>query len=86
VLPLEALNYFRERLFKRFDYMQGVLAGQPYLLGNAFSVADAYLFTMLGWSTFLSFDLDRWPALAAFVDRIGQRPAVQTALQVEAKE
>ncbi|GFZ87668.1 glutathione transferase GstA [Dyella caseinilytica] len=85
VIPKEAIDYFRERLFKRFDYLEGVLAEQPYLLGNAFSVADAYLFTLLGWSTFLSFDLDRWSALPAHVKRVGERPSVQVALQAEAE-
>jgi glutathione S-transferase len=85
VLPEQALDYFRERLFTRFDYLNGVLAGQPYLLGNNYSVADAYLFTLLGWCRFFSIDLGRWPALVDYVARVGKRHAVQAALQAEAE-
>jgi glutathione S-transferase len=85
VLPEDALAFFRERLFKRFGYLEGVLAERPYLLGDAFSVADAYLFTLLGWGKFLSFDVGQWSALADYVERVGKRPAVQEALRVEAE-
>jgi glutathione S-transferase len=81
----EAKAYFRERLYRRFDYLEGVLAGQPYLLDDAFSVADAYLFTMLGWSRFLSIELGRWVALTSYVERIGERVAVREALRAEAQ-
>lgn len=74
---------FRLRLFKRFDYLQGVLEERDYLLGAAFGVADAYLFTVLGWCKFFAIDLARWPALAAYHQRIGARPAVQAALRAE---
>lgn len=83
-LPEEAKAFFREKLFKRFDYLQDTLTRQEYLAGAAFSVADAYLFTVLGWCTFFSIDLSRWPALPAYVKRVGARPAVQAALRAEA--
>jgi glutathione S-transferase len=81
----DARDYFRERLYKRFDYLEGVLAERQYLQGNTFSVADAYLFTLLGWDKFLSIDLDRWSALTRYKTHIGQRPAVLEALQAEAE-
>lgn len=83
-LPEEAKDFFRAKLFKRFDFLQDTLARQDYLAGAAFSVADAYLFTVLGWCRFFSIDLGRWPALPGYVRRINVRPAVQAALRAEA--
>jgi glutathione S-transferase len=83
-LPEEAKAFFREKLFRRFDFLQGTLDRQDYLAGASFSVADAYLFTVLGWCRFFSIDLGRWPALPAYLKRVGARPAVQAALRAEA--
>lgn len=83
-LPEEAKAYFRERLFRRFDGLEHTLAARPYLTGERFGVADAYLFTVLGWCKFFAIDLGRWPALPAYARRIGRRPAVQAALRAEA--
>jgi len=84
-LPEAAKAHFRERLFKRFDYLDGILAGSRHLMGQPFSVADAYLFTVLGWCRFFAIELDRWPFLAAYAARIGERPAVRAALRAEAQ-
>ncbi|HTK00044.1 MAG TPA: glutathione transferase GstA [Bordetella sp.] len=84
-LPEQAKTYFRERLFKRFDYVDGVLRDQPYLLGERFTVADAYLYTVLGWCKFFAIDLGRWPSLSDYVERVGKRPSVQAALRAEAQ-
>ncbi|MCU1719583.1 glutathione transferase GstA [Pseudomonas sp. 5P_3.1_Bac2] len=83
-LSEEAKNYFRERLFKRFAYLEAHLQGQAFLLGERFSVADAYLFTVLGWCRFFAIDLRRWPAVLTYFDKIAERPAVQAALHAEA--
>jgi glutathione S-transferase len=83
-LPEEAKAFFREKLFRRFDFLQGTLDRQDHLAGASFSVADAYLFTVLGWCRFFSIDLGRWPALPAYLKRVGARPAVQAALRAEA--
>ncbi|SEJ84583.1 glutathione transferase GstA [Achromobacter sp. NFACC18-2] len=83
-LPEEAKAIFREKLFKRFDFLQDTLTRQDHLTGAAFSVVDAYLYTVLGWCKFFAIDLGRWPALPAYVKRIGARPAVQAALRAEA--
>lgn len=85
-LPEEAKAFFREKLFKRFDFLQDTLSRQDYLMGAAFSVVDAYLFTVLGWCKFFSIDLDRWPALLDYLKRVGARPAVQAALRAEAMQ
>jgi len=83
-LPEDARAYFREKLSRRLDYLQGTLAGRAYLMGEAFGVADAYLFTVLGWCEYVGIDLARWPALPVYVTRVGGRPAVQAALRAEA--
>lgn len=70
-------------LFKKFDYLVSVLGNKAYLLGDHFGVADAYLFTMLGWSRPLRIDLSRWPALQDYHARILKRPTVQAAMRAE---
>jgi glutathione S-transferase len=67
----------------RFDWLETQLAGKDYLMGSQFSVADAYLFVLLGWTRPTQIDLARWPNLAAFHKRVGARPKVQEALQAE---
>ena len=59
------------------------LAGKQYLMGDKFSVADAYLFTVLRWTTRIDMDLGKWPNLKAYVDRVTARPKVQEALKAE---
>jgi len=73
----------RARLARRFDLVAKTLASQPYLMGQAFSVADAYLYNMLRWTTHTGIDLTRWPALQEFFARVDARPAVQAALATE---
>jgi len=82
-LPDAVLAIFREKLFKRFDYLQEVLTDKTYLMGASFSVADAYLFTVLGWCKYFNIELDRWSALVAYRAAINTRPAVQAALLAE---
>ncbi|HXI36579.1 MAG TPA: glutathione transferase GstA [Burkholderiales bacterium] len=73
----------RENIAGRFDWIEQQLAGKDYLTGKAFSVADAYLFVLLGWTKFTGIDLARWPNLQAFHARVGARPKVQEALRAE---
>jgi len=82
-LPETAKAIFREKIFKRFDYLENALERNDHLMGKHFSVVDAYLFTVLGWCRFFDICLDPWPALAAYVERVGARPAVQAALDAE---
>ncbi|MFG1186263.1 glutathione transferase GstA [Xanthobacter aminoxidans] len=84
-LPEEALVIFRDRLFRRLDFIEVNLASRDYLVGDAFTVADAYLFTVLGWMKGFSIDLDHWPATAHYMRRIGGRASVQSALAREAE-
>jgi glutathione S-transferase len=76
-------NAARARLETRFDWLVGQLTGRSFLMGQQFTVADAYLFTVLSWGRFVKIDLGRWPVLAEYAARIGARPAVQAALRAE---
>ena len=70
-------------LNKRLDWLSSALAGKTWLQGEQFTVADAYLFTVLGWSRVVGFSLDGWPDLQAYAARVGARPAVQRAMKAE---
>ena len=69
-----------EYLRKRFKLINERLAHQPYLFGEQFSVADAYLFTVTNWANFVKLDLSEFANLTAFQARVAARPAVQQTL------
>ena len=74
----------RGKISTRLAHVERELAaGGPFLLGTQFTAADAYLFTIVGWSRFVKVDLGPFPALRAFMDRVAARPAVQQAMQAE---
>ena len=73
----------REGIAPKFDYLTKRLEGKSYAFGDAFSVIDGYLFTVLGWPQYVGIDLAKWPVLKSYADRIAQRPAVQAALRAE---
>ncbi len=73
----------RGNLETRLKYVDGQLKGKQYLLGDAFTVADAYMFTVVNWSRFHNLDLATWPNLAAYMERVRARPKVQEALKAE---
>jgi len=81
--PDEFKKLSRENLGKRFDWLDQQLAGRQYLMGDKFTVADAYLFTILRWAPRVEIDLARWPNLKAYVDRVSARPKVREAMQAE---
>jgi glutathione S-transferase len=72
-----------EKLFQRLDYVNAELKSRPFLMGERFSVADAYLFTLLNWGQWTKVDLSRWPSLQQFAERVKARPKVQEALKAE---
>jgi glutathione S-transferase len=72
-----------ERLGLRFDWLAKQLEGKQYLFGDKFSVADAYLFTVLNWAGPSKFDLSRWPAITEYHKRVASRPKVQETLKAE---
>ena len=81
--PQEWKDIARANLERRLAYVEAELAERDHLLGADFTVADAYLFTVLRWLVFVAIDLARWPRLQAYQVRIAARPAVQAALQAE---
>jgi glutathione S-transferase len=70
-------------LHKRYPVVEKLLSEHPYLFGENFSVADAYLFVVTRWAGFLKVDLSKFTALAAFQERVSQRPAVKAAIEAE---
>jgi glutathione S-transferase len=70
-------------LRKRYTLVDKQLAKGPYLFGEQFTVADAYLFTVTNWATFLKLDMSEFPNLLAFQARVAARPAVKAAMTAE---
>jgi glutathione S-transferase len=81
--PEDLKQYARANLAKRVGWLSERLGSKPYLLGEQFSVADAYLFVVLTWSPHVSFDLSSWPNLLAFQERVAARPHVMEAMAAE---
>lgn len=77
----KARDAAREAILRRFSFLDEHLAAHPFLLDSGFSAADAYAFTVALWSPFARIDLPQYPALAAWVGRIGERAAVRQALR-----
>jgi glutathione S-transferase len=70
-------------VLKRLAYIDTVLAGRSYLIGDHFTVADAYLFTVTNWAAKVKVDISAYRNLAAFMERVGQRPAVIKSMKEE---
>jgi glutathione S-transferase len=73
----------KEKLATRFAYLDKILAAQPFLTGDTFTIADAYLFTVVNWTNYHHVDLSPFPHLQAFQNRVASRPKVQEALEAE---
>ncbi|MBD9677815.1 glutathione transferase GstA [Pseudomonas sp. PDM18] len=84
-IPEEVKALLRSKLAKRLAYMERVLGENGHCFGEGFSIADAYLFTVLGWAEHLKVDLSPFPAIRRFRDATGARPAVIAALRTEAE-
>jgi len=79
----ETKAFFKDRLMGKFKYLDDTLAGQDYLMGKQFTVADGYLFVMLKWADRTGMDLSALKNLMAFKARVEARPKVQEALAKE---
>jgi len=79
----EVKNYARDLLGKRLAYLEAQLATRIFLMGNGFTVADAYLFVVLNWSNRVGIDLTAFPRVREYMARIAARPAVQAAMKAE---
>jgi glutathione S-transferase len=73
----------KEKLLKRYAYVNDHLKGRQYLVGNHFTVADGYLFTVTNWASFLKLDLSEYREIVAHSDRVNSRPKVLQALKAE---
>jgi glutathione S-transferase len=82
-MPEEAKALMRTRITSRLEWVNQQLEGRHYLMGDTFSVPDAYLFTVVNWSKFVGIDLSAYAHLGAFMARVAARPAVQEALKAE---
>jgi len=82
-MPEDAKPVFRQRAADKFRWVDAQLDGKQYLMGESFSVADAYLFTMANWTTGIGVDISAMQNLGAFQARMAARPAVQAAMKAE---
>ncbi len=81
--PEETRQMQKDRLAGRFDWLSKELDGKPFLMDGQFTVADAYLFTVLNWTHILKIDLGRWPKLKDYMARVAARPKVQETMKAE---
>ncbi|WP_342361334.1 glutathione transferase GstA [Terrarubrum flagellatum] len=81
--PAEFKTIATNKLNKQFAFLDKKLAGDGYLTGKDFSVADAYLFTLTNWAKPVAIDLAPYPNLVAYRERVAARPAVQAAMMDE---
>ena len=82
-MPEEAKAIFKSKLKSRYEWLDGQLADKPYLMGNQFSVADGYLFTVTNWAKPTGVDISDFSNLQAWHARVAARPAVQDAMKAE---
>ena len=82
-MPEEGKKIYRDRLANRFQFLDQDLAGKQYLMGDTFTVADAYLYTVTRWTRPMAIDISAFKNLGAWFERVNARPAVQEALAVE---
>jgi glutathione S-transferase len=83
-VPVGCKKLPTETISTRLAYVDQELGkGGPFLMGSQFTVADAYLFTVVNWTKFLKIDLGQWPNVKAYVERVAARPKVHEALKAE---
>ena len=82
-MPEEAKGLARAKLAERLTWVDTQLEGKSFLLGDTFTVADGYLFTVANWGQYVGVDIAPMKTLSAFMGRVAARPAVQAALKAE---
>ena len=82
-MPEEGKAVARARVTDRLKWVDTQLAGKQYLMGDTFSVADAYLFTVSNWAQYVGVDISGLANLVAYRARVAARPAVQEAMKAE---
>ena len=81
--PEDYKKIARDTLAERYAFLDGKLAGGQYLMGDRFTVADAYAFTITNWTRIQKIDLAPWPNVAGYMERVRARPKVQEAMKAE---
>lgn len=81
--PAETKQERIDYLIKRYAPLDALLATQDWLVGDHFTVADAYLFTVTNWARHLQLDLSGYKAVAAFQQRVAARPKVRETMEAE---
>ena len=82
-MPEEAKVLMRAKALDRLKWINRQLEGKPYLMGDSFSIPDAYLFTVTNWTQHVGIDISALANLVAFQARMFARPAVQAAMKTE---
>jgi glutathione S-transferase len=82
-IPEEAKAVYRDKIVGRYKYIDEQLEGRDYVMGDQFTVADAYLFTVTNWASRVGVDLSGFARVQAFQARVANRPAVQAAMKAE---
>ena len=83
--PEAMKQYARDNLDVRLDYLQKAFGNKTFVMGEQYTVADPYLFVVLGWGAHVGVDINRWPALKRHNERIGARPHTIEALKAEGR-
>ena len=84
-LPPEVQQMFKDRVGAQFDFLSRSLEGKTCLMGEAYTVADSYLYAILSqWPPKFGIDVGKWPVLSTYLERIAARPAVKATLKAEA--
>ena len=81
--PEEYKTISKENLAKRYTFLDEQLASRQYLHGSKFGIADSYLFVVTNWMGRFGLDMNKWPNVKAYYQRIAARPKVQEAMQAE---
>lgn len=79
----DAKQIAKTNIMKRLGYLNDQLANKQFLVGDKFTVADAYAFTIVNWTNFVGIDLKPYPKLGEYVARVASRPKVQETLKAE---
>jgi len=82
-MPAEGKAIFKDKLKNRFSYVDGQLAGKQFVMGDHFTIADCYLFTVTNWAKPVGLDIAEFANLAAWHARVAERPAVKEAVAAE---
>ena len=79
----EAKEQAKAQILKRLGFIDQELQGKQFLMGEQFTVADGYLFTVCSWTRFVNIDISELPNLSQYLERIAARPSVQKAIAEE---